>query len=238
MIGGFFKTLAQFEDRALRRVLVRSLLLTLALYVMTWIAIGTALGAADGTAFAQTIAGYIGETGVDILLGAGFLGALVLTLLFLPVIVVIVLGFFLEDVADAVEARHYPGLPAPRQQPLIEAIGSGLKFATITIALNLLALPLYFVPGLNLILFYSINGYLLGREMQEMVALRRLDPKAVRADRKAAPGTTFGIGAVGTFLTTLPLINLVAPILSAGAMVHAFNRRHPSGAFTRQGSSV
>jgi len=43
------------------------------------------------------------------------------------------------------------------------------------------ALPLYiFVPGVNLVLFYGLNGYLLGREYFAMVAMRRLDPRERR----------------------------------------------------------
>lgn len=33
-------------------------------------------------------------------------------------------GFFLEDVAEAVEARYYPGLPPVTPQPLAQQIGS------------------------------------------------------------------------------------------------------------------
>src|SRR3546814_18267334 len=58
--------------------------------------------------------------------------------------------------------------------------------------LNLLVLPLYLVliwiPPLNLLLFYLLNGYLLGREYFEMVAVRRLDLAAAKRLRRAFRG--------------------------------------------------
>jgi CysZ protein len=51
----------------------------------------------------------------------------------------------------------------------------------LSIALNLLALPIYaLIPLLNVVLFLGLNGYLFGREYFELIALRRLDPEETR----------------------------------------------------------
>ena len=98
---------------------------------------------------------------VDFMIGLGVL--LVLTILF-PVVATLIVGFFLEDVVAAVETKHYPNEPAARPQPISEVIGSTGRFALVVIGLNLLCLPLYliflFVPPLNLVLYYILNGYL------------------------------------------------------------------------------
>src|SRR3546814_19848101 len=85
----------------------------------------------------------------------------------------------LDESARAVERHLYADRPPARSQPLGEAVFGNVIFVLITLILNLLVLPLYLVliwiPPLKLLLFYLLNGYLLGREYFEMVAVRRLD---------------------------------------------------------------
>ena len=95
----------------------------------------------------------------------GDLAALVLAWLVFPSMSMLVLGLFLDRVIAALEAAHYPGQPPARAVGIGEAIMSGLKLALIGLLLNLLALPVYvFLPGINLLVFYGLNGYLVGRE--------------------------------------------------------------------------
>src|SRR3546814_3084275 len=137
----------------------------------------------------------------------------------------IISGLFADRVAEAIEGRHYPGLGPARSQPLAEVVGDALRFAAVSIGLNLLALPLYLLlPGLNLVLFYALNGYLLGREYAEMVAARRLDRAGIRGFRQRHQGAVFGAGVVIAILTTIPLVNLATPVL-ATAFVRSEERR-------------
>ena len=64
-----------------------------------------------------------------------------------------------------------------------------LKFHQCYAGAESVTLPLYLVPVLNVIVFYGINAYLLGREYFEMVALRRLDPSQCSAITALAPPT-------------------------------------------------
>ena len=112
------------------------------------------------------------------------LAVLALSWLFFPAVVTLIMSLFFERIADAVEALDYPGRSPPRRQPIGETLGAMLRLTALTLLLNLLALPMYLlVPGINLFLFLTLNGYLLGREYFEVVALRRLDAAATRAAR-------------------------------------------------------
>ena len=181
-----------------------------------------------GLSWASEVFGPLVEDGFwsDLLEWATLAGILIASFLLFPAVVGLVLGVFLEEVAGAVERRHYPGLPAPRPQPVVAAIGGAAGFAATAILLNLLALPLYlvllFIPPFNLFVFYGLNGYLFGREYFELVAVRRLDPAAVRRLRRTYRGRLLLAGMIIALLLTLPLINLIAPIIATGFMVHVF----------------
>jgi len=157
--------------------------------------------------------------------GSGFAIAVLMILLF-PAAVSATIGLFLEAVAGAVESRHYPGLAPPRAQSIREAIGSGFKFALVAILLNLVVLPVYivgiFLPPLNFFVFYGLNGYLLGREYYETVALRRLDPRLAREVRRRNSWRVFVGGVVITLMLTVPILNLIAPVIATAFMVHIF----------------
>ena len=104
----------------------------------------------------------------------------------------------------------------------------------LSIALNLLALPIYLlVPVLNIFVFLGLNGYLFGREYFEAVALRRLDIAAVTAVRRRFGGRIFLGGVIIAGAFALPFFNLVAPVIAIAFMVHLFEglpRPTPAGA--------
>jgi len=129
-------------------------------------------------------------------------------------------------VVSAVEARHYPNEPAARPQPISEVLATTVKFALMVIALNVLFLPVYlilfFVPPLNLVLYYVLNGYLVSREFYELVALRRLEPRPARRLRRAHRGRILLAGIVVVFIMTIPIVNFITPVLATAFMVHVF----------------
>ena len=99
------------------------------------------------------------------------------------------------------------------------------------IVLNLVLLPLYllalFIVGLGAVLFYGLNGYLAGRMYYEVVALRRLPPAEVKAWRKANIGTLWLTGMIIAFLGTIPVLNLIVPVVGTAAMVHVAQTLRP-----------
>jgi CysZ protein len=196
-----------------RRAVVTSLCLALTLLVALWLG-ATLLLAGLSLAGIPWL-----DTMIDIL---GSLGALVLAWILFPAMTMLILGFFLERVVAAVERRHYKELPPARRIGFGEAIASALRILVLAVIVNLVLLPVYFLPPINLFLYYGLNGYVVGREYFELVALRRLDGAAARAMWRWHRGRLVLAGVVIAFLLSVPLFNLVAPVVAAAFMLHVF----------------
>ncbi|KSV82375.1 CysZ [Sinorhizobium sp. GL2] len=149
--------------------------------------------------------------------------ALALALLLAPVTALIA-GFFLDDVADVIEKRDYPNEPPGRPLPLGEAVAGSLKFLGVVILGNLLALVLLLVPGVNLVAFFLVNGYLLGREFFEFAAMRYRAPAEARLFREKHRSTVFLAGLLLSGFLAVPFVNLLTPLFAAGLMVHLHKR--------------
>lgn len=217
MFHDFARSLAQLGDPRIRRVLLRSILITIAILA----ALLTALW--HGIAQIHVSQHWL-QWIIDIL---GLLIEILLAWVLFSVVASVVVSFYLDDVADAVEALHYPGLALPRRQGTAELIREGLRFAGISVLLNLLALPAYavlsFVPPTNLLVFYGLNGYLLSREYFELVAFRRLDPREARRLRLAHPARMLLAGILIAFMLTVPVVNLLTPVFATVWMVHLYH---------------
>ena len=219
MITAFARAAGDLAAPALRHIVVLSLLLALASFLVLWTVIAIALG--HSTWFDWRPLDWL----VDVL---GALAILWLSWLLFPMVVTLVMGFFLDRIAGAVEARDYPNRPPPRRPTAGEIVRSTARLMGITIVLNLLALPVYvLVPGLNVFVFLGLNGYLFGREYFEVVAMRRLGPAAARAIRRHFAGRVFvgGVAIAGLFL--VPLVNLLTPVIATAFMVHLFEGLRP-----------
>ena len=154
--------------------------------------------------------------------------ALLAWYLLFPAVVTGVMSLFMEQIAGAVEAEWYPGAIGTRSSPLLEALWNGLQFAATAIALNLLALIPYLIllilGGIGApLLFLGLNGYLIGREFFEMVALRHMDRRAVIRFRREVRGPVFQTGLLVAALFLVPIANLFAPIVGAAMMTHMFH---------------
>jgi len=223
MISAFSRAFGQLSDKSLRKVVWIGIVGSLAIFFVIWFAVGFALFQTDlfSTGWLFGIFDWIVEKLSDI-----FGGVLVIiaTWFLFPSIVTLIVSFFLEQAALAVENKHYPDLPAARGQDLKEILRITLKFTGLSIVLNILALPIYvvffFLGPLNLFVFYGLNGYLLGREFFELIAHRRMEPLQATHLRSAFQGQMFLAGVIITFLMTIPVINLVAPVVATAAMVH------------------
>ena len=194
-----------------RRALLLSLLLALGILGLAWLGLTVAL--AEGR--------FVGIGWLDDAIAAlGSLAALALAWMLFPALTLLVLGFFLDGVLAAVERRHYPALGPPRAVGVGAALRSALRIAALATVLNLLALPFYLVPAINFLVYYVLNGYLVGREYFELVALRRMDGAAARAMWRWHRGNLILAGMIIVFFLSLPLVNLVAPVVAAAFMLH------------------
>ena len=128
------------------------------------------------------------------------------------------------EMADAVEARHDPDRPQAQPVPLSEALRDSLSFLGVMIVANLLALVLYllFAPFAPLI-FWGLNGYLLGREYFMMVAIRRLG-RAEAGRMRARHWLTLWIaGFLMVWPLSIPVVNLLIPVLGAATFTHIYH---------------
>jgi len=124
----------------------------------------------------------------------------------------------------AVEARHYPWLGPAREAGLAESLGAALRLGILVVALNILVLPVYLIPGVNLVVWILLNGYLLGREYIETVASRRLSRADVAEMRQRHSLGVLASGAIVAVLLLLPVVNLVSPVVGIALMTHRFHR--------------
>jgi uncharacterized protein involved in cysteine biosynthesis len=214
MLTAFCRAVHALTTPPLRRIVAFSLALAVVTFALLWLAVA---GVLYNTAFFEwRPLNWLADL-------MGGLAVLVLSWLFFPAVVTLIMSLFLERVAAAVEALDYPGRSPPRSQPIREILRAMLRLTGLTLLLNLLALPAYFLlPGINLFLFLALNGYLLGREYFEVVALRRLDAAATRAARNRFGLRVFLGGVVIAGLFAVPLVNLVAPVIATAFMLHVF----------------
>jgi len=207
----FGRAIAQLGDPAFRRPLVLGLLLSVLVFLALWVGVWVTLSHLHIFVidWLNTAIATLGE-----------LGSFGLAYLLYPGVVAAVTSLFLDQAILAVEVRHYPRLGPPRAIGLNEQVIRALRLLVLTVVLNLLVLPVYLVPLINILVFYALNGYILGREYFEMVAPRRADPSGVRRLWRDHRWTWIVMGAAIAFLSTLPVINLIAPLLGVAAMVH------------------
>lgn len=221
MIRAFARAFGQLPEPELRRYIWISIAATLAAFLLLW---GGAVAVLGITALPTF--DLFGTTW-DLDFVADVAGAIALFLvlgLMFPALLIVIVGFFLDGVADVVEQKNYPALGPARPQGLGETLAITAKFAGLSILLNLLALPvfllLFFLPPLNLFVFYALNGYLLGREYFELVAHRRMDPQGAFRLRRAFGGQLFAAGVMIAMMASVPGLNLIVPIVATAAMVH------------------
>ena len=226
MLQSLTRAVGQSFDPAFRRVFFRSFMASFATYILVWLGswllFGWLGGLLEGWFETVDLWEWL-ETSLIFLFKAGGFATLIIASLFVfPATMVAIMSLFLEEIAEAVEAEHYPNLGEARKPSISENIRSGLAFAAVTLGLNILVLPFYLIPIINIVVFIALNGYLLGREYFELVGLRRSTPGDTKKLRNQRSGRVLTAGAIIAFLFAIPLVNLAAPIIATAFMLHIF----------------
>lgn len=219
----FYLALGQLADPSFRRVFFLGIISALLLLI------GFTAGFA---AFIDWLTGeenwvpLLGEvTWLDDLFswGAVLLLAVLSVFLMVPVASAIT-SMFLDDVAEAVERTHYPALPPAAGASIGDSIRDTINFLGVLIAANLFALALYifFAPFAPFI-FWALNGFLLGREYYTMAAMRRVGRARARQLRRRHMTTIWAAGVLMAVPLSIPLLNLLIPILGAATFTHLFH---------------
>lgn len=219
----FSRALAQLPEAAFRRVVligVGSTVLLLA--VVTW-----AFTLLVGWLVPESLVlPFVGEiTWLDNLAsGLSIVTMIVLSVFLMVPVASAFTSLFLEDIADAVEAKHYAHLPAAPRTSLMDGLRDTLAFLGVIIFANLAALVLYlfFSPFAPLI-FWGLNGFLLGREYFQITAMRRLGRDGAARMRKKHIVTIWAAGVLMVVPLTIPIVNLLVPVLGAATFTHLYH---------------
>lgn len=222
ILRDFSKAVAQMRDRDFLVVLGLGIGLTLILFVALGLGLLALISMIFPTSVTLPLIGTISF--LDQILSWAVLPVMTIlsAVLMVPVASAFT-GLFLDRIANAVEAVHYPDLPPARAQSLSAALGDTFRFLGVMVGANLVALILYFTP-LAPFVFWGLNGFLLGREYAQMVAARRLDPVQAIAFRQKNRWSIFGAGVLMTVPLTIPVVNLLVPVLGAATFTHLFQR--------------
>ena len=220
----FQLALAQLTDRKFKSVFWRSIGLTLALLAATFFGFTILISWAIPDTITLPFVGEISSFGA-IASGGAFVAMFLLSAFLMFPVASIVIGFFVEDIADAVEAKHYPHLTPAEKLPFAEVMIDATKFLGIMILANLLALIIYFASTLLApVIFWIINGFLLGREYFQLVAARRIGMDAANKLRKQHFAEIWLAGIFMAIPLSIPFINLVVPLLGVAVFTHQFHR--------------
>lgn len=224
LLGDFSRAVAQLGDRRFLGVLLRALALTvLALAAVSALVVF----GLDWLLPDSVTLPWIGSIGyVDAIASWAALGVMMLlsVVLMVPVAAAVV-GFFLDDIAAAVEERHYPGLPPARTLGIATQVADSLRFLGLIIVTNLAALVIYLtIPPLAPFVFWLVNGFLLGREYFQLVAVRRLPLDAATALRKRHFWRLWLAGVLMAIPLSVPIVNLLVPIVGVAVFTHQFHR--------------
>lgn len=223
----FLAALSQWDDARFRRVVWIGVALSLALLVAVYAAFLTLIQWITPDTIDIPLVGPVG--GLDTLLSVGSALLMLGLSVFLMVPVASAFtGLFLEDVAQAVEDRHYPALPPVPRVTWIEGVIASVNFFGLIVLANTLALALYpfagpFIP----VVFWAVNGYLLGREYFTLVAMRRLGRAGAKALYAAHRGKVWLAGTLMAAPLSIPLVNLVIPVLGVATFTHLVHRLNP-----------
>lgn len=213
MLNAFSRAIGQLLDPRIVSLLGASVLLSCACFAGAWFGIDWLLGM---TFVADS---WFGRSVV------GWLATLALAWFLFPIVTATFVGLLLEYVARAVEHRYYPDLEPPAGQPFWSSLALSLRFFAVLLGANLLLLVLVVTAPLAYpFAYYALNGYLVGREYFELVALRRQPAGVARALRARRGTEILFAGVLVAILMTVPVVNLVMPVVATAAFVHLFER--------------
>lgn len=213
MISALSKGILQLRDPSTQKMVWTCLGVTVFIFLVLFILIECTLRFTSifHVGWLETIADMLGR-----------LATLWFTWLLFPAAISSVIGLFLDRVVSVVESRHYPSLPPVVTTSTFDTVISAAKFLIVLISLNVLLLFFIFTGPIYFIIYLLANGYLISREFFELIALRRLDPGETKAMRKQFRFSLITIGVIFTFCMTVPVFNLLIPIIATTTMVHLF----------------
>lgn len=222
IINAAFLALKRLVTPQLRWILWKSLGLTLVLLAFFWFAVRDLfliyLRPWIGS-FMPDVPDWTGWVGIFAAIFSGFGLAVILAFLIAP-ITALIGSFFMDEVAEIIEKEDFPAQKSGKALLLGRSLVIACHFLVLSLAGNLIALVLLLVPGINMIAFLVINGYLLGREYFTFAAARFRPQAEVYALYKQNTFTVFLVGLMISLFLSVPILNLATPLFAAATMTY------------------
>jgi CysZ protein len=216
MFASARKAAAMLFDRDFVGLLFWTLLITAVLFVALFI----------GVEYALAHLPTLGSIWVNRFLELATPIILILAIFFLGAPVAAMAGsLFLDRIAAKVDAHFYPNDPKAPGTPVFTGIGEAFRLIGLALLINIALVPVDIgVPGVAEIATILANGWLLGREFFELASLRHLSRKDSDALRRRHSGQIYAAGLLISFLTVIPVVDLIAPFFGSALMAHLFKR--------------
>jgi CysZ protein len=215
MLDAAIAALRQILTPPFRSVLWKSLGLTLLLLALVWAGL-------DRLALSMLVVDHplmhsilAFATGFGIIFALAFL---------IGPVSIFVAGFFIDDLAAIVEREIYPGGRQGTPAHHVEALRSAIRFSFVSLGVNLVALMLLLVPGINLMAFFLANAYLFGREYFMLAALRFRSGAEAEEIRRLNAFTLFIAGLFIAIFVATPGLNLLTPLFATAFMVRVHKK--------------
>ena len=140
-------------------------------------------------------------------------------------IATVVIGFFLEEVSEAVEDKHYPSAKPTTRLGFGPGFIEAVQFLGLWLIVNLFALIFYIIfAPLAPLIFILVNGVLLGREYAQLVAMRHVGRQGARKFRARNRPTIWIAGVLMAVPLLIPIVNLLVPVLGVATYTHLFHK--------------
>jgi CysZ protein len=193
----------------LRKILLKSLGLALLLLIV----LGMVL---QGVITHLVALPYPFDTALAVVSALGLIAGAVYLM---PPITSLVASLFFDDIAEQVERRNFPADAPGKALPITTSTMLSVRFFGIVLLVNLCALLLLILPGINVGVFFVANAYLLSREFFELAAMRFRPIPEARALRKKHALHIFLCGLIIACVVFVPILNLITPVFATAFMV-------------------
>lgn len=227
ILRAFMMAISQIGDPRFRRVLFLGIGLTFALLVGAYAGLLGLVNWMVGDEATVPVLGKV-EWLNDLLSFSSLIFMMVLSVFLMMPVASAITSMFLDEVAQAVEDKHYQHLPDVPGVPFSDALLDTLSFLGLLIVANILAfivgsLLFFLFPPAWPIIFWGLNGYLLGREYFTLAAMRRIGRERAKELRKKHMGTIWLAGILMAMPLSVPILNLFIPILGAATFTHIYH---------------
>lgn len=216
VLHAWFLALRDLSRPAVRHVLIQSICLTLLLLFLVGGGIIWAARAAAG--HYNLLSGDSLSMATALLIVALAAASWVL----FRGVAIFIIGLFADSIIEDVEAQHYPAAAALTSPVgFRRSLQLSLRSAGRFLGANALALPIYIllIPtavGVPLLALF-LNAWLLGFDLEAMVRARHISRPALPRPAR------WGLGLLSAASLSIPIVNFLAPVLSAAMAVHLFH---------------